>query len=393
MTQLFLPLCLASVVFVLTGATPTCQGIEFDAITPDEKGNKYFFKDGYLWKGFHGSAQLVNQTFAYQGRVDAAFLLHSTRDMEIHNRIFLFQDEYVFSYYNNTLEVGRTLVGEKFLGVPCHLDAAVECPKGECTADSVIFFKGDEVYHYDLATRTAKKKTWPQVPACTSAFRWMEHYYCFHGNNFTRFNPMSGLVVGNYPKDARAYFMQCSGFGELPHTRAHVMESPDYMRVDMSGHDLHAFPMSRMWKEAAGGLDAAFSYENKIYLIKGDQVYIYRSGAHYTLVEGYPKTLQEELGIAGAGVNASFICTGEHTVHIIQGNRMVDVDLSATPRTLSNEAPLPMPRVDAVLCGPSGVQVFAGSQYYKYASPATLRQSRIAVRPLPITPAVLPCQD
>ena len=47
-------------------------------------------------------------------------------------------------------------------------------------------------------------------------------------------------------------------------------------------------------------------------------MYIYRSGAHYSLIEGYPKTLQEELGVQGP-VDAAFTCPGDHTAHIIQG--------------------------------------------------------------------------
>lgn len=68
---------------------------------------------------------------------------------------------------------------------------------------------------YDLSTMTVKNKTWTHLPACTSAFRWLEHYYCFHGNNFTRFNPKNGEVNGPYPKDARRYFMNCTNFSEF----------------------------------------------------------------------------------------------------------------------------------------------------------------------------------
>lgn len=60
-----------------------------------------------------------------------------------------------------------------------------------------------------------KTKTWSHLPVCTSAFRWLEHYYCFHGHNFTRFHPVSGQVSGPYPKDARNYFMRCPNFGEF----------------------------------------------------------------------------------------------------------------------------------------------------------------------------------
>ena len=49
----------------------------------------------------------------------------------------------VFRYFNQTLQDGfPKKVEQEFPGVPCHLDAAVECPKGECSADSVLFFKG-----------------------------------------------------------------------------------------------------------------------------------------------------------------------------------------------------------------------------------------------------------
>lgn len=61
-------------------------------------------------------------------------------------------------------------------------------------------------------------------------------------------------------------------------------------------------------------LNASFSAKH----LQNDQVYIYKAAAHYTLIEGYPKSLKEELGIEGH-VDAAFLCPGEHTVHIIQG--------------------------------------------------------------------------
>lgn len=74
---------------------------------------------------------------------------------------------------------------------------------------------GQDVYVYDIFTKIVKTKTWDRLPLCTSAFRWAEHYYCFHGHNFTRFNPVSLEVSGTYPKDARSYFMKCENFGEF----------------------------------------------------------------------------------------------------------------------------------------------------------------------------------
>lgn len=43
----------------------------------------------------------------------------------------------------------------------------------------------------------------------------MEHYYCFHGHMFSKFDPKTGEVHGKYPKEARDYFMRCSKFSKL----------------------------------------------------------------------------------------------------------------------------------------------------------------------------------
>ncbi|CAL8406795.1 unnamed protein product [Arctogadus glacialis] len=426
MTQLFLPLCGACLALVFTSAAPPpttqtaevaipdrCDGIEFDAITPDDQGKHLFFKDGFLWKGFRGPAQRVAQSFSDVGRVDAAFRMHRGGRTEDHDHVYLFQDEMVFRYFNQTLQDGfPKKVEQEFPGVPCHLDAAVECPKGECSADSVLFFKGSEVHHYDVATRTVKKKAWPQVPPCTSALRWMEHYYCFQGHNFTRFHPVSGVVVGAYPKDARPYFMTCPNFGhhgsgdhKLPlcsEVKLDAITSDDagktyfftgshYMRLDTSRDGMHAFPVNRMWPEVAGGVDAVFSYQDKMYFIKGDQVFIYLSGAHYTLIEGYPKTLQEELGVQGP-VDAAFACLGDHTAHIIQGDQMKDVDLSATPRTVTKATTLRHDKVDAALCGPGGLKLFVGSTYYEYSATGGLGAGQVGSLPSPITPSMMACR-
>ncbi|XP_056445019.1 hemopexin-like [Gadus chalcogrammus] len=426
MTQLFLPLCVACLALVFTSAAPPpttqtaevaipdrCDGIEFDAITPDEQGKQLFFKDGFLWKGFRGPAQRVAESFSGIGRVDAAFRMHREGSTEDHDHVYLFQDHMVFRYFNQTLQDGfPKKVEQEFPGVPCHLDAAVECPKGECTADSVLFFKGSEVHHYDVATRTVKKKEWPQVPPCTSVLRWMEHYYCFQGNNFTRFHPVTGGVEGAYPKDARAYFMDCpnvghhgSGDHKLPlcsEVKLDAITSDDagktyfftgshYMRLDTIRDGKHAFPANRMWPEVAGGVDAVFSYQDKMYFIKGDQVFIYLSGAHYSLIEGYPKTLQEELGVQGP-VDAAFACPGDHTAHIIQGDQMKDVDLSATPRTVTKVTTLRHAKVDSALCGPDGLKLFVGGSYYEYTATGELGAGQVERLASAIAPSMMACR-
>ncbi|KAM7375358.1 hypothetical protein PAMA_014452 [Pampus argenteus] len=403
------------------GALPDrCAGIEFDAIAPDEKGTTFFFKGSHLWKGFRGAAHLSNEFFKELdddhniGHVDAAFRMHDAENPDDHDHIYFFLDDKVFSYYNHTLEDGYPKgIQEDFPGVPAHLDAAVECPKGECTTDSVLFFKGHDVHVYDIATKTVKIKTWPHLPVCTAALRWQEHYYCFHGHNFTRFNPVSGEVNGTYPKDARHYFMSCPNFGHGGHYsipkcselkidaittddvgKTYLFAGRMYMRLDTRRDGLHAFPITRAWKEVTGGVDAAFSYTDKIYLIKDDQVYIYKAAAPYTLIEGYPKTLKEELNFEGH-VDAAFLCPGEHIVHIFKGSRLYGVDLTTTPRIVTRDLPMPayLHGPDAALCGPGGIKVFKGSHFYHYDTVLILAAGRHIALMEPITSAMMGCQD
>ncbi|KAM9836013.1 hemopexin [Aulostomus maculatus] len=396
-----------------------CDGIEFDAITPDEKGITFFFKGAHLWRGFHDGAQLSNESFKelddihHIGHVDAAFRMHDADNLDDHDHIYFFLDDKVFSYYNHTLEDGYPKqIQEDFPGIPDHLDAAVECPKKECMADSVLFFKGHEVHVYDISTKTVKVKEWPHLPVCTSALRWLESYFCFHGHNFTRFHPVTGEVSpGAYPKDARHYFMHCPFFGHggnysIPKCsevkldaitsdddgRTYLFSGPIFMRLDTKRDGFHPFLITRGWKEVSGRVDAVFSYADKMYFIKDDQVYIYKADAHYTLIEGYPKSLKEELGIEGH-VDAAFVCPGTDTVHIIQGSHMLDVDLSATPRAVTVDLPLPFSGIDAGMCDSDGVLLFKGSEWYKYESAATLAMSKIAPEPQKITAEMMGCVE
>lgn len=99
-----------------------CAGIEFDAITPDEKGNTLFFQGSlyvcfflpalriwdklpilhgmptgaYMWKDFLGAAQPVSESFKEiddipnTGRINAAFRMHNKANPDDHDRIYLF---------------------------------------------------------------------------------------------------------------------------------------------------------------------------------------------------------------------------------------------------------------------------------------------------------------
>ncbi|XP_076118760.1 hemopexin-like [Alosa pseudoharengus] len=396
-----------------------CEGIEFDAIAPDESGVMLFFKGDHVWKGFHGQPELINSSFKevdehhHLGHVDAAFRMHYPVNTDHHDHTFLFLDDKVFSYYQQSLEKGFPKdISEVFPGVPSHLDAAVECPKGECVTDSVLFFKGNTVYLYDTRTKTVKSKEWSHLPNCTSALRWLEHYYCFSGHEFTKFHPVTGTVVGSYPKDARRYFMRCPNLGHGHGTndtsrdlcknvtvdaitsddmgKAYVFKGPIYMRLDTHRDGWHPFPISNTWKEVTGAVDAVFTYDGKVYIIKGDQVYIYKSGPGYTLIEGYPKSLKEELAIEGP-VDAAFVCGQHEIAHIIKDEKMYDVDLTVTPRVVDKEAHLPFKKVDAGMCGPDGVKIFVQDDFYRYETPQVLAFSKIRPEPHKISKEILGC--
>ncbi|XP_076838735.1 hemopexin [Brachyhypopomus gauderio] len=393
-----------------------CGGIEFDAIAPDEKGNIFFFKGDHLWKGFSGPPELANGTFQeldeyhHLGHVDAAFRMHNKDeyDPKGHDHMFFFLKEKVFSYYQHALEKGFPVdIRQIFPGIPSFIDAAVECPKGECTTDSILFFKGRDVYSFDIKTKTVKQKVWTHLPNCTSVLRWVEHYYCFHGTNFTRFHPVSGEVSGVYPKDARRYFMSCPNFG---HGEAHrkprckldaittditgksyAFTGSLYIRLDKPHDGSHHFPITRSWKEVSGPVDAVFSFGDKMYIIQESQVYIYKSAAHYTLIEGYPKSVREELGVDGP-VDAAFVCADEHVAHIIQGQKMIDIDLAATPRAVKSETSLPVGKVDAATCDSEGVKLFVGPEFFLYQSPKVLAVSKISPEAQKIPPGVFGCE-
>lgn len=65
-----------------------------------------------------------------------------------------------------------------------------------------------------MKTKKVDEKEFKSMPNCTGAFRYMDHYYCFHGHQFSKFDPITGEVHGKYPKETRDYFMRCSHFGK-----------------------------------------------------------------------------------------------------------------------------------------------------------------------------------
>ncbi|XP_034549283.1 hemopexin [Notolabrus celidotus] len=373
-----------------------CEGLEMDAVTVNEEGTPYFFKGDFLFKGFQGLPELFNETFAelddlhHLDHVDAAFIMHYEESPTDHDRVHLFLDDQVFIYFQHKLEEGYPKnISEVFPGIPDHLDAAVECPKSECEEDSVIFFKGHDIYHYNVKTKAVHEKDFISMPNCTSAFRFMENYYCFHGHMFSKFDPKTGFVHAKYPKEARDYFMRCSKFSDESddvereqcsrvHFDAIAADSAGntcafrghyFLHKEVSNGTLHAHTIESAFKELHSDVDAVFCHNENAYMIKGDHIFVYNVAAKpYTLLDGYPKPLKEELGFDGP-VNAAFVCE-EGVVHVVKGQSMISVDMKTTPPATVIEHPIfSFKRVDAAYCHSGGLEVIVGNHYYHYESP------------------------
>ncbi|XP_013886185.1 hemopexin [Austrofundulus limnaeus] len=385
------------------GALDRCKGIEMDAATENEEGIPYFFKGPHLYKGFSGKAELANSSFTelddhhHLGHVDAALRMHYKDDPTHHDHIFLFLDNKVFSYYQHKLEVGYPKeISEVFPGIPNHLDAAVECPNPDCDEDSVIFFKGDDIYHFGIKSKKVVEKTFENMPNCTVAFRYLGHYYCFHGHKFSKFDPKTGEVHGKYPKEIRGYFVRCPKFGDdsnhldrerCSHVHLDAITSDDagniyafrghhFIRED-ADKNITVDTIEKAFKELHSDVDAVFSYQNNLYMIKGHQLFVYRVGEPHTLLEGYPKPVKQELGIDGP-IEAAFVCADHHIVHIIKEKHIYDVDLSVKPRVAANQRPLShLKKVDAAMCGPAGVTAIVGNHFYRYQSTMIFVAGRI----------------
>ncbi|KAI7808569.1 hemopexin precursor [Triplophysa rosa] len=366
-----------------------CAGIEFDAVAANDERVLYFFKGDHLFKGFHGKAELSNKTFPelddhhHLGHVDAAFRMHSKDSPDHQDHQFFFLDNKVFSYYKHKLEEGYPKdISEIFPGIPDHLDAAVECPKPECPEDTVVFFKGKDIYHFDINTKKVDEKEFKGIPKCTA---------------FSKFDPNTGEVNGKYPKETRDYFMRCSHFGnksvedhiereQCSHVHLDAITSDDdgniyafrgHHFLRKTGDKFHSNTIESAFKEVHSEVDAVFSYEGHFYIIKDDQVFVYKVGEPHTHLEGYPKPLKEVLGIEGP-VDAAFVCSGHHIVHVIKGQTIYDVDLKATPPAPVKEGTITtFKKIDTAMCGPKGVTVVIGNHYYNYQTVLIMLMGRM----------------
>ncbi|NXC49728.1 HEMO protein, partial [Penelope pileata] len=272
---------------------------------------------------------------------------------------------------------------------------------------------GDEVFSFDLELRVTKKHTWPGLGPCDAALRWLERHYCLRGSDFHLFNPRTGEVPAGYPRDLRDYFIPCPGRGHghgnaswgnagdrcsgLPFQaitsddsgRIYAFRGGLSFRLDSWQDGWHAWPQGHSWPGLEGDVDAAFVWGKHMYLIQGSQVSIYRSGRGHQLVEGYPRALQEELGVPA--VDAAFTCPGSAELYVIAGDHVRRVDLTQSPRRAGEPLPLPHDGVDGAMCTSEGVLVLRGDRYHRYGSVAELLAARLPAPPRSIAADLFRC--
>ncbi|KAM9319628.1 hemopexin [Gastrophryne carolinensis] len=393
------------------GMADACSDEGFGAMTLDDKGVMHYFRGEFTWMGFQGPTRRINETWeGLTGPIDAAFRKNNPNQPLEHHRIYLFQGSRVWSYLEGQLVSGYPRpISEEFPGIPDELDAAVECHKGECREDSVIFFKGGRVYIYSFQEVPAVKiRSWAELGNCTAALRWLERHYCFTDVSFKRFNPVTGEMLSPHPLDARDYFLRCPGRGHGHAARQnatrmdiknrcsgrpfHAFSSDDqsriyairddvYFRVDSRKDGWHAWPLNHTWRGLQGPVDAAFAYINHMYFIQGSQVTIFLTDQIFIPVIGYPKPIQEEWGIPGlTGMDAAFTCPHSSLLYIIRGDQVTLMDLKT--RTQSGlDRSIAHKEVDSAMCTEQGVYLFHGPNYYRYANVEALLSSTQAPTP------------
>lgn len=78
---------------------------------------------------------------------------------------------------------------------------------------------------------------------------------------------------------------------------------------------------------------------------------------------------------------------------VFTGNRIRDVDLTASPRVVTSDLPFSISDSDGALCSADGIKVFKGPQYYQYESALIMAISRLIPVPKNITREMMGCQD
>ncbi|XP_065690580.1 hemopexin [Patagioenas fasciata] len=394
------------------------DGGDFDAATFSENGTLLLFRGDRVWEVPLGGSRPHSRPIAavwpeLGGPVDAALRLHRPHSPAEQRSLLLFQGERVWAYAGGRLQPGfPRRIEEEFPGVPGALDAAVECPRGDCGGDAVLFFSGDRVFVFDVALRVTKPRAWPALGACGAALRWLGRFYCLRGTRFRRFRPRAGDAPGE-PRDLRDFFIPCPGRGHglgnaswgdagdrCSETPFQALLSDDTGRVfafrgnlsfrlDSWQDGQHPWPVGQTWPGLDGPVDAAFAWDGRTYLIQGSQVSVFLSDRGHQRVQGYPRPLLDELGVPRA--DAAFTCPGSAQLYVITGDRIQLVDLSQSPRRAGPPLPLPHDRVDSAMCTRDGVFVLRGPALHRYPGPAQLLAAPQPAPPEPGAPRLLRC--
>ncbi|NXW88052.1 HEMO protein, partial [Alopecoenas beccarii] len=389
------------------------DGGGFDAATFSENGTLLLFRGDQVWEVSLRGPRPHSRPIAASwpelgGPVDAALRLHRPQSPQEHQSLLLFQawgagwgawgslqGEQVWAYAGGQLRPGfPRRIEDEFPGVPGGLDAAVECHREDCGGDSVLFFKGDRVFSFDVALGVTKPREWPALGPCDAALRWLGRFYCLRGTQFRRFQPRTGDLPPGGPRDLRDYFIPCPGRGhgqgnaswgdasdrcsEMPFQallsddtgRVFAFRGNLSFRLDSWQDGHHPWPVGQTWPGLKGQVDAAFAWDGRTYLIQGSQVSVFLSDRGHRRVRGYPRPLLEELGVPRA--DAAFTCPGSAELYVITGGRIQRVDLSQTPRRAEDPLPLPHDRVDGAMCTRDGVFLFHGPSLHQYPGPGRL---------------------
>ncbi|XP_040282632.1 hemopexin isoform X2 [Bufo bufo] len=335
--------------YSLPGTADRCSGEGFGAITLDDKGVMHYFRGDSVWMGFQGPTQHLNKTFpGMTGPVDAAFRNHNENRALEHQRTYLFKGSLVWSYFEGQLVMGYPrLISQEFPGVPDNLDAAVECHRGECRTDSILFFKG-------------------------------------HGHAARQNATLMSI------KD-RCSNRSFEAFSSDDKSWTYAYRGGWFFRLDTSKDGWHAWPLSHTWKNLQGTVDAVFNHENRMYFIQGSQVIVYISDQMYIPVLGYPKPIQEEWEVSGVtAVDAAFTCPHSSDLYLLRGNKLILVDLNMRKRS-GEDRTIIHADVDSAMCNTHGLYLFHGQTFYHYKNVEELLSSKVAPAPGNIASYFLDC--
>ncbi|XP_074918001.1 hemopexin [Chelonoidis abingdonii] len=399
----------------------------FDAITLDEHGVMLFFRGVHVWKGFHGPAQLINATWPeIQGPVDAALRIHHTASPGVHDNVYLFQraepsEPPASRHARSPSEVPwwRLTQGSRRAPPDIMRDSAHGNTGGKQACASEGGF--DAIQQLDEHVRDVSSQRLPclRLAGCSTVWKVRppgpaHALQCHSGLNpeprrTLRCASTHGVPRGQRPTvylfpghghearrnaTAMGIWDRCSGLAFQAFTaddanRTYAFRGGQYFRLDSKRDGWHSWPLNHTWQELSGQVDSAFSWDNKLYLIQGSQVYIYRVGPGYTLVQGYPRGLQEELGFTGA--DATFTCPHSAELFVIKGNSLERVNLNQSPRSPRLEGPIHHKHVDSAMCNADGVHLFHGNTMYHYASVVELTKSPKPSPPQNVTAVLFGC--